>query len=198
MVSVTLTPSGWQRVAARIVNGNYWLALLFNRLFRTQGTHVDVVYICEMSSMPSLLVCVSVAAVVVAVLATVPGKSHHEIEFLYQLLTNTCSDGVATLCDCSFCVIQISALSWTPFHSPRSGTSCQSWQYASPPCEPWCSWSPPRRQGKGRPCKPSSCKLSPATRSQTVFHSQDKKEGLTRALWQCVVQGSQRRDYYVF
>ena len=23
MVSVTLTPSGWQRVAARIVNGNY-------------------------------------------------------------------------------------------------------------------------------------------------------------------------------
>ena len=72
MVSVTLTPSGWQRVAARIVNGNYWLALLFNRLFRTQGTHVDVVYICEMSSMPSLLVCVSVAAVVVAVLTTVP------------------------------------------------------------------------------------------------------------------------------
>ena len=53
------------------------LSFLIYGLFRSQGTHVDVVYICEKSSMPSLLVCVSVAAVVVAVLATVPGNSHH-------------------------------------------------------------------------------------------------------------------------
>ena len=88
-----------------------FLSFLTDGLFRSQGTHVDVVYICEKSSMSSLLVCVSVAAVVVAVLTTVPGKSHHEIEFLYQLFTNTCSDAVATLCDCSFCVIQIFVLS---------------------------------------------------------------------------------------
>ena len=43
-------------------------------LFRSQSTHVDIVYICEKSSMSSLLVCVSVAAVVVAVLTTVPGN----------------------------------------------------------------------------------------------------------------------------
>ena len=52
-------------------------SFLIDGLFRSQGTHVDVVYICEKSSMPSLLVRVSVAAVVVAVLATVPGNSHH-------------------------------------------------------------------------------------------------------------------------
>ena len=88
-----------------------FLSFLIDGLFRSQGTQVDIVYICEKSSMPSLLVCVSVAAVVVAVLTTVPGNKHYKIEFLYQLLTNTCSDGVATLCDCSFCVIQISASS---------------------------------------------------------------------------------------
>ena len=88
-----------------------FFSFLLDGLFRSQGTHVGVVYICEKSSMPSLLVRVSVAAVVVAVLTTVPGNSHHEIEFSYQLLTNTCSDGVATLCDCSFGVIQIFVLS---------------------------------------------------------------------------------------
>ena len=54
-----------------------FLSFLMYGLFRSQGTHVDIVYICEKSSMPSLLVRVSVAAVVVAVLATVPGNSHH-------------------------------------------------------------------------------------------------------------------------
>ena len=54
-----------------------FFSFLLDGLFRSQGTHVDVVYICEKSSMPSLLVRVSVAAVVVAVLATVPGNSHH-------------------------------------------------------------------------------------------------------------------------
>ena len=56
-------------------------SFLIDGLFRSQGTQVDVVHVCEKSSMPSLFVCVSVAAVVVAVLTAVPVNKRHKIEF---------------------------------------------------------------------------------------------------------------------
>ena len=51
-----------------------FLSFLIDGLFRSQGTQVDIFYICEKSSVPSLLVRVSVTAIVVAVLTTVPGN----------------------------------------------------------------------------------------------------------------------------
>ena len=63
--------------------------------------------------MSPFLVGVSVTSVVIAVITAIPEMRLFLIFFLKTNFTfvNTCIDAVVTLCGCSFCAIQIFALS---------------------------------------------------------------------------------------